>query len=293
MTTTDLLLQFVFSGLMVGSIYALIALGFTIVYTATEAINFAQGEFVMLGGMTAVALVGTGMPLLAAFAGSVLIVTLVGLLLERLTLAPLKNVSLTNLIIITIGGSIFLKGSAMLLWGKDAAALPSFSGDTPIRVFGASFLPQALWIIGTAMVVVVLVRTFFARTTTGQAMRAVAANRFAATLVGINVKAMTAYSFALAAAVGAVAGIIITPVALTQFDRGTMLGLKGFSAAVLGGMGSSPGAVVGGLLLGVLESLGGGFISSAYKDAIAFILLIIVLLVRPQGILGAPARRRA
>jgi branched-chain amino acid transport system permease protein len=283
LTTADLLLQFVFSGLMVGSIYALIALGFTIVYTATEAINFAQGEFVMLGGMTAVALFGAGLPLGVAFAGAVFIVTIIGLLLERLTLAPLRNVTLTNMIIITIGGSIFLKGSAMLLWGKDAASLPSFSGDTPFRVLGASFLPQALWIIGTAMVVVVLVRTFFARTTTGQAMRAVAANRFAATLVGINVKAMTAYSFALAAAVGAVAGIIITPVALTQFDRGTMLGLKGFSAAVLGGMGSSPGAVVGGLLL----------ISSAYKDAIAFILLIIVLLVRPQGILGAPARRRA
>ncbi len=293
MTKFDLLLQFVFSGLMVGSIYALIALGFTIVYTATEAINFAQGEFVMLGGMTCVALFGAGLPLGIAFAGAVFIVTLIGLALERLTLAPLKNVTLTNMIIITIGGSIFLKGSAMLMWGKDAAGLPSFSGDKPIRVLGASFLPQALWIIGTAMVVVILVRTFFARSRTGQAMRAVAANRFAATLVGINVKAMTAYSFALAAAVGAVAGIIITPVALTQFDRGTMLGLKGFSAAVLGGMGSSPGAVVGGLVLGVLESLGGGFISSAYKDAIAFILLIVVLLVRPQGLLGAPARRRA
>ena len=293
MSTGDLFLQFVFSGLMVGAIYALIALGFTIVYTATEAINFAQGEFVMLGGMTAVALFGAGLPLPAAFAGAVLIVTAIGLLLERLTLAPLRHVSLTNMIIITIGGSIFLKGSAMLFWGKDAAGLPSFSGDTPIRVLGASFLPQALWILGCAAVVVVLVRAFFERTTTGQAMRAVAANRYAATLVGINVKAMTAYSFALAAAVGAVAGIIITPVTLTQFDRGTLLGLKGFSAAILGGIGSGPGAVVGGMALGVLESLGGGFISSAYKDAIAFLLLIVMLLVRPQGLMGKLARRRA
>ena len=293
MSFGELFLQFALSGLMVGAIYALIALGFTIVYTATEAINFAQGEFVMLGGMTAVALYGAGLPLAVAFAGSVLIVTIIGLLLERLTLAPMRQVSITNMIIITIGGSIFLKGSAMLFWGKDAAGLPSFSGDTPIRLFGATLLPQALWILGTAAVVVVLVRAFFDYTITGQAMRAVAANRFAATLVGINVKAMTAYSFALAGAVGAVAGVIITPVALAQFDRGTLLGLKGFSAAILGGIGSSPGAVVGGLALGVLESLGGGFISSAYKDAIAFLLLIVMLLVRPQGLMGRLPRRRA
>ena len=293
MSVGELFVQFVLSGLMVGAIYALIALGFTIVYTATEAINFAQGEFVMLGGMTAVALYGAGLPLALAFAGSVLIVTVIALLLERLTLAPMRQVSITNMIIITIGGSIFLKGSAMLFWGKDAAGLPSFSGDTPIRVLGATFLPQALWILGSAAVVVVLVRAFFDYTITGQAMRAVAANRFAATLVGINVKVMTAYSFALAGAVGAVAGVIITPVALTQFDRGTLLGLKGFSAAILGGIGSSPGAVVGGLALGVLESLGGGFISSAYKDAIAFLLLIVMLLVRPQGLMGRLPRRRA
>ena len=289
----ELFVQFVLSGLMVGAIYALIALGFTIVYTATEAINFAQGEFVMLGGMTAVALFGAGLPLALAFVGAVLIVTVIALLLERLTLAPMRQVSITNMIIITIGGSIFLKGSAMLFWGKDAAGLPSFSGDTPIRVLGATLLPQALWILGTAAVVVVLVRLFFDYTVTGQAMRAVAANRYAATLVGINAKVMTAYSFALAGAVGAVAGVIITPVALTQFDRGTLLGLKGFSAAIFGGIGSSPGAVVGGLLLGVLESLGGGFISSAYKDAIAFLLLIVMLLVRPQGLMGRMPRRRA
>lgn len=293
MTAGELFFQFLFSGLMVGAIYALIALGFTIVYTATEAINFAQGEFVMLGGMTAVALYGAGLPLPLAFAGSVLIVTVIGLLLERLTIAPMRQVSVTNLIIITIGGSIFLKGSAMLFWGKDPASLPPFSGDVPINILGATLLPQALWILGTAAVVVLLVRVFFDYTLTGQAMRAVAANRYAATLVGINVKAMTAYSFALAGTVGAIAGVIITPVALTQFDRGTLLGLKGFSAAILGGIGSGPGAVVGGLLLGVLESLGGGFISSAYKDAIAFLLLIVMLLVRPQGLLGRVARRRA
>jgi branched-chain amino acid transport system permease protein len=293
MTFSDLFLQFVLSGVMVGSIYALIALGFTIVFNATEAINFAQGEFVMLGGMTAVALVRAGLPLVVACLGAIAIVTLIGLALERLTLAPLRQVSVTNLIIITIGGSILLKGSAMLTWGKDAASLPPFSGDSPIHVFGATILPQAVWIVGTTLVVVVATRLFFARTLVGMAMRAVAANRFAATLMGINIKAMVGCSFALAGAVGAVAGVIITPVALTQFDRGTILGLKGFSAAILGGLGSSPGAVLGGLLLGVLEAVGAGFISSGYKDAIAFLLLIAMLLVRPQGLLGARVTRKA
>ena len=293
MATSDLLLQFVLSGLMVGSIYALIALGFNMVFNATEAINFAQGEFVMLGGMTAVALVNAGCPLALACVGAIVSVTVIGLALERLTLAPLRHVSVTNLIIITIGGSIFLKGSAMLTWGKDAASLPSFSGEAPLRFFGATFLPQAVWILATTLVVVVAMRLFFARTLTGMAMRAVAANRFSATLVGINIKAMVACSFALAGAVGAVAGVIITPVALTAFDRGTILGLKGFSAAIVGGLGSSPGAVVGGLLLGVLESIGAGFVSSGYKDAIAFLLLIVMLLVRPQGLLGARVTRKA
>jgi branched-chain amino acid transport system permease protein len=293
MATSDLLLQFVLSGLMVGSIYALIALGFNTVFNATEAINFAQGEFVMLGGMTAVALANAGLPLVLACVGAVVVVTLVGLALERLTLAPLRHVSVTNLIIITIGGSIFLKGSAMLTWGKDAASLPSFSGETPIRVLGATFLPQAVWILATTLVVVAALRLFFARTLTGMAMRAVAANRFSATLMGIDIKAMVACSFAMAGAVGAVAGVIITPVALTAYDRGTMLGLKGFTAAIVGGLGSSPGGVVGGLLLGVLEAIGAGFVSSRYKDAIAFLLLIVMLLVRPQGILGARVARQA
>jgi branched-chain amino acid transport system permease protein len=293
MSAGEQFLQFLISGVMVGSIYALIALGFTMVFNATEAINFAQGEFVMLGGMAAVAIHGAGVPLVLACALAVAAVTLVGLLFERLTLAPLRRVSVVNMIIITIGGSILLKGGAMLVWGKDAASLPSFSGETPIRLLGATLLPQALWILGTTAVVVSAVRLFFERTVLGKAMRAAATNQFAATLAGIDVKRMVAASFALSAAVGAVAGIIITPVALTAFDRGTMLGLKGFSAAILGGIGSGPGAVLGGLLLGVLEAMGAGFVSSGYKDAIAFLLLIVMLLVRPQGLLGVAGARRA
>ncbi|HMN81203.1 MAG TPA: branched-chain amino acid ABC transporter permease [Burkholderiaceae bacterium] len=289
----ELLLQFLITGLTVGSIYALIALGFTIVYNATEAINFAQGEFVMLGGMTAVALNGTGLPMPLVFVGSVAFVTLVGLLMERLMLSPMRRPTVTNLIIVTIGASILLKGTAMLAWGKDGAVLPAFTGDTPIRFFGAVILPQALWIMASTLVVVLLVRTFFQKTAAGMAMRAAAANGFAASLVGINTKSMRAWSFALAAAVGSIAGILITPITLTQFDRGTMLGLKGFCAAIIGGLGNGPGAVAGGLLLGVLESLGAGYISSGYKDAIAFVLLILVLLLRPQGLLGTPPRRKA
>jgi branched-chain amino acid transport system permease protein len=289
----DQLLQFVLSGLMVGGIYALIALGFTIVFNATEAINFAQGAFVMLGGMVAVALYAAELPLIVACLGAVAIVTGVGLLFERLTLAPLRHVSVMNLIIITIGAFLFLEGAAMVVWGKDAFSLPPFSGEEPIRVLGASFLPQTLWILGTTAVVVILVRLFFDHTMLGRAMRAVAANRFAATLMGVNVKRMVACSFALAAGVGAVAGVIIAPIAFAQWDRGTMLGLKGFTAAIVGGLGSGPGAVVGGLLLGVLEALGAGFLSSGYKDAIALLLLIVMLLVRPEGLCGRRSAGRS
>lgn len=289
----DQFLQFVLSGLMVGGIYALIALGFTIVYNATEAINFAQGAFVMLGGMVAVALYRAELPLVVACVGAVAIVTVVGVLLERLTLAPLRHVSVMNLIIITIGAFLFLEGAAMVVWGKDAFSLPPFSGEEPIRILGASFLPQTLWILGTTAIVVILVRLFFDHTMLGRAMRAVAANRFAATLMGVDVKRMVACSFALAAGVGAVAGIIIAPIAFAQWDRGTMLGLKGFTAAIVGGLGSGPGAVVGGLLLGVLEALGAGFLSSGYKDAIALLLLIVMLLVRPQGLCGRRSTGRS
>ncbi|MBI3516855.1 MAG: branched-chain amino acid ABC transporter permease [Proteobacteria bacterium] len=279
-------LQFTFSGVTVGAIYALVALGFAIIYNASQIINFAQGEFVMLGGMATVVLAAAGLPLPVAIVGAVAIAVAVGLLLERGAVEPARHASVVTLIIITIGASIFLRGVAQVLFGKDFHRLPAFSGDAPIVVGGAMLLPQTLWVLGVTALVVVLLHGFFTRTLFGKAMLATAHNPLAAALVGIDTRRMLAVSFGLAAGLGAIAGILIAPITLTAYDVGIMLGLKGFAAAILGGLGSFPGAIVGGLLLGLAEALTAGYVSSAYKDAIAFVAILAVLFVRPSGLLS-------
>jgi len=282
------ILQLFFSGISVGSIYAMVAVGFNIIYNSTGIINFAQGEFVMLGGMTMISLVmGLGLPMPLAFPLAVAAVTVVGVLFERLCIHPLKRAKVLTLIIITVAGSIVLKGLAMFTWGKATLYLPHFSGEKPIAVLGASLLPQTLWILGIIGATVVLLLVFFRMTLVGKAMRACAANQTAASLVGINVKGIVMLSFALSAAIGAVAGTVIAPIALMDYNRGAMLGLKGFSSAVLGGLGNPMGALVAGLLIGVLESLGAGLVSSHYKDAIGLVVLLGVLFIRPSGLLGS------
>ena len=281
------IVQFLLTGITIGTIYGMVALGFNIIYNATGIINFAQGEFVMLGGMFMVWFTTVlKLPMLAAFALSVAAVTLIGALFERLAIYPLKRPSVLILIMITLAGSIIMKGSAMLFWGKETYTLPHFSGEEPFYLFGATILPQTLWIIGIMLLVVIILAGFFNFTMLGKAMRACAVNPTAASLVGISVKKMVLLSFALSAALGAIAGIIITPVALIEYDRGAILALKGFAAAVLGGLGNGVGAVVAGLLIGILESLGAGLISSGYKDAIALLVLLLVLFVKPSGIFG-------
>ena len=287
------LLQFLFSGLMVGAIYGLVALGLNIVFNATGAVNFAQGEFAMLGGMLSSALLtATGLPLPVVIVLAVAAVTAVGVLLDRLAINPARGADVLNLIIITIGASILLKGAVMVTLGKNAAGLPAFTGDRPIWLLGAAILPQALWIVGGALLIVLALHLFFARTLVGKAMQAVAIDREAARLVGIDVGRMVMLSFALGAAVGAVAGIVITPMTLTIYDAGTMLGLKGFAAAVAGGLGNTFGGIAGGILLGLLEALGGGLIASELKDVLAFVLLLFLLFFRPRGLLGQAESER-
>jgi branched-chain amino acid transport system permease protein len=288
------LLQFVFAGLTVGAIYGLVAVGLNIIFNATGAVNFAQGEFAMLGGMLGAALLGaTGLPLPVVIALTVAAVTAIGVLLERLAINPVPlGADVLNLIIITIGASIFLKGAVMVTLGKNAAGLPAFTGEHPLRVLGATILPQALWILGVALAIMALLQLFFSRTLVGKAMQAVAIDPEAARLCGIKVGRMVMLSFALGAAVGAVAGIIITPVTLTIYDAGTMLGLKGFAAAVAGGLGNTFGGIAGGLLLGLLEALGGGLIASEFKDVLAFLLLLLLLFFRPRGLLGRAESER-
>ncbi|GBC61679.1 branched-chain amino acid ABC transporter permea se [Desulfonema ishimotonii] len=289
---TDLL-QFIFMGLQRGSIYALAAMGFNMIYNATGIINFAQGEFVVLGGLMMVTLTMTvQLSIPFAFLLTVLFVTVIGVLMERLTINPVKDPDVLRLIIITIAVSILLKGAAMCIWGKESHYMRHFSGDTPIDILGATVLPQTLWIIGILIVVVVAFVLFFNCTMTGKCMRACAINRDAARLAGISDRNMVMLSFALSAGIGAVAGIIVTPVIQMDYGRGVLIALKGFGAAVIGGLGNSIGAVVAGLLFGLVEAIGAGYISSHYMDAIALTLLLAVLFVRPSGIFGSSEASR-
>jgi branched-chain amino acid transport system permease protein len=285
-------LQFVFSGLTVGAVYALVALGFTLIYNASDVINFAQGEFVMLGGMTTVFLGLAGVPLPLAACLAIVITVAVGLALHRFAVEPARGSGAVVLIIITIGASIFLRGAAQVIFDKRFHSLPSFIGGDPIRIAGAAILPQSLVVLAGAVVIVVLLWAFIERTLIGKAMVATAANEVAARLVGIDTRGVVGLSFAISAAIGAVAGILITPITLTSYDVGTLLALKGFAAAMLGGIGSAVGAVIGGLLLGLLEAFAAGYVSSQYKDAVAFLVILIVLLAMPRGLFGrAPVER--
>src|SRR5215207_1587055 len=276
-------LQFLISGLTVGAVYALVALGFTLIYNASGVVNFAQGEFVMLGGMVTVFASAAGMPLPLAALTAIAAATVIGLLLHRLAIEPARGASAVTLIIITIGASILLRGTAQILFDKQFHKLPSFSGDTPVNLFGAAVQPQSFWVLGGTAVIVLLLYAFLERTVLGKAVLATAANRLAARLVGINTATVMALAFGGSAAIGAIAGILITPITLTSYDVGTLLALKGFAAAMLGGMGNPLGAVIGGLLDGLLESFSAGYLSSTYKDAFAFLVILIVLFAAPNG----------
>lgn len=280
------LLQFLVSGLTVGAVYALVALGFTLIHNASDVVNFAQGEFVMLGGMVTVFAAAAGLALPLAALLAIAVAVLVGLALHRLAIEPARGASAVTLIIITIGASIFLRGVAQIVFDKRFHQLPGFSGNDPIMVLGAAILPQSFWVLGGALLVFAGLFLFLERTLMGKAVLATAANRLAARLVGVDTSCVLALSFGLSAAIGAFAGILITPITLTSFDVGTLLALKGFAAAMLGGMGSPLGAVIGGLLLGLLEALGAGYVSSAYKDAVAFLVILAVLFAMPQGLFG-------
>jgi len=279
--------QYVISGVTIGAIYALVALGFNIIHNATGIVNFVQCEFVTLGGMMMYTYYSIlRIPLFISFFLSVATVTSLGALIERGPIRMAKSKAILVLIFITIGLSATIRGTALLVWGPDNVPIPSFSGEKVIRILGAAILPQHLWIFALTIGVVIFLQYFFHWTLIGKAMRAVAVNRRAASLVGISVNRMVLLSFAMSGGMGAVGGMIIAPITTTSYDTGIMLALKGFSAAILGGYGNSTGAIIGGLVLGVLESLGAGLISSKFKNAFAFFILLLVLFFKPTGLLG-------
>jgi branched-chain amino acid transport system permease protein len=265
-------------------------MGFNIIFNSTGIINFAQGEFCMFGGLFAFTFAVTmGLPLPLAIILALVATALVGGMMERLLVYPLRNASIITAVIATIGASIFFKSLGRIFWPKEAYKVPEFTSGN-LSIPGATVSRQFLWVLGLTVVSVLLVYVFFNHTRAGKAMRACSVNRQAASLVGINVSRMSLYAFLLAATLGGIAGLINAPYA--SYGIGLYLGIKGFTAAVVGGLGNTFGAVTGGLTLGLLEELIPGFltvvlgVSTGYKDAIAALLLIAVLLLRPQGLLG-------
>ena len=282
-----LFVQYALSGITVGSIYAIVAIGFNIIYCTTGIINFAQGEFVIVGAMTAISL-SKVVPLPVAILGAVLITTILGGLVERVFIRPVRNASVLRLIVITIGLSILMREAMLHFWDEKVRSLPYFTGTvaSSVTILDAHISPQALWVLGVSAVIVAALTLFFRYTTTGQAMRACADDRMAARLCGINDRRMVTLSFMLSAAIAALAGCVISPVTQTQYDMGAPLAIKGFTVAILGGLGNSMGAVAAGLFMGLLEAFVVSQFAAAYKEVVALVVLLLILVFRPSGLFG-------
>lgn len=278
-------LQFLFSGLTIGSVYALVGIGFNIIYNSTSIINLAQGEFVVIGGLMMWFFSEyLHLPFFLSVACTLGTAAVIGLLMERLTIRPLKNPDLLLMIVVTIAVSIVLRGILMFSFGKEPYVYPAFTEGDPLRVHGAVIQQQTLWVIGITGLCIIGLFAFFRKTIVGKAMRACAVNPSAARLVGVNVSRMIMLSFVLSAVVGAIGGMAITPISLMEYDKGPMLAVKGFCAAIMGGLGSNRGAVIGGLIIGILESMTAGYIHSGLKDGVALVILLLILFFRPAGL---------
>lgn len=280
-----IVLQYLFSGITVGSIYAIVAIGFNIIYNATGIINFSQGEFVMLGGMIAYSF-SAFLPLPLAITIAVVITAFIGSIIELVFIRWLKKPTVLQMIVITIGLSILIREIALRIWDEQVRALPFFTGNesSSINIAGANISPQVLWVVGVTALIVLTLMIFFRYTLIGKAMRACSENRSAASLCGVNTDIMVNLSFALSAAIGAIAGAVVSPLTQTHYEMGADLAIKGFTVAILGGLGNSFAAVIAGLLLGVIEAFSVSVFPSAYQDVIAIAVLLVILVIRPQGL---------
>jgi branched-chain amino acid transport system permease protein len=283
----ELILQYILSGITSGSIYAIVAIGFNIIYNTTGIINFAQGEFVMCGAMLAITLANF-MPLPVAITVAVIITALLGALIELVFFRWLKNAGVLRMIIITVGLSILIREASLHIWDEKVRSLRYFTGNeiSSVSIFGAHISPQVFWVLGTCAAMVIFLTLFFKYSLTGRSMRACSANRVATLLCGINAKNMVTFSFMLSAAIGALAGCVISPLTQTSYDCGTPLAIKGFTVAILGGLGNSSAAVAAGLLLGIIEAFSISVLPSAYKDVIAITILLGILFFKPSGLFG-------
>jgi branched-chain amino acid transport system permease protein len=281
------IVQYCFAGITVGSIYAIVGIGFNIIYNTTGIINFAQGEFLIVGAMTAISL-SQFVPMPVAIGLAIGITILLGGLVEMTFIRQVRNASVLRLIIITIGISILIREAMLYIWDEKVRSLPYFTGTdvSTVTILGAHISPQVLWVLGVCAVIVLGLTFFFKYTLTGRAMRACADDRMAARLCGINDRWMVTLSFMLSAGIGAIAGCIISPITQTQYDMGAPLAIKGFTAAILGGLGNSMAAVAAGLFLGLMEAFMVSQFDVAYKEAVSIVILLLILVFRPSGIFG-------
>ena len=289
---TDLL-QLVLSGMATGSIYALAALGFTLLWQASGTINFAQGEFVMLPAFTMLGFMSVGLPLWAGFVLTcVLAVVVLGWAFKRGIADPLLRFGLMPVVVATIGLAIAMRNGVRAGYSAEAHPFPSLFPDKLFNVAGVTVTLVDLGTLVMALVLVLGTQAFLAKTVTGRAMQAVAQNTDSATVLGINVPRMVFYTFAINALLACAAALLVTPTYLAKFDMGEPLGTKAFFAAIIGGFNNSRGALLGGLIVGVAENLASAYISPAYKDAVALVVFMLVILFKPQGLLGVKEERK-
>jgi branched-chain amino acid transport system permease protein len=288
LNTFSLYFQFIVSGLTMGAIYAMVGIGFSFIYRVTKVLNFAQGEFLMLGGMVAISMTSFfGSSLALALIVGILAVTMTGLLFHLGAIRVLGKAEPVRMILITIAGSMFLQGLAYLIWGTDDYALSPFLKAGTINLFGAAINSQVFPVFGAAIGITFILKFFFGNTIWGKASTSCAESREASMLLGINVDRMGMLSFAMSAGIGAVGGILIAPISLMQYQKGVPLAIKGIAGAVIGGLGNIWGALLGGLIMGLAEALSAGVIASYMTDVVVFVILMLVLFIKPEGLLKA------
>ena len=283
--------QYVLAGLQVGAIYALVAAGFVLIYQVTGVINIAQGEFTMIGAMTAASLASGGMPRARAAVLAVLAAAAIGAVVYVVAVRPARGATAVTMLFITLGADVALRGLGLFVWGTNPYSLDAFTGGTAIHVLGGVLAPQAIWVLATDVVVFAALYAFFRHTYVGTAVRAAVANPPIASTFGIPLRTFAFWSFVAAAAIGGLGGVVIAPITSATYDMGLTFGLAGFVAAILGGLESLPGALLGGFVLGIVEKLAGGILSTGWEQGIGFLILVLALVLRPQGLLGRAARR--
>jgi branched-chain amino acid transport system permease protein len=296
--TSSFVLQLLFAGLTMGSVYALVAIAYNIIFSTTHIINFATGEFVMLGALITLSFVtGMNFPTLIAIPIAMILVAIVGVIVERIAYRPVQGVKVAGhsiaWIITTLAFSIILQNVAMLIWGKEFLPVPPPFGSSTISFMGAAIDTNQLYIFLAALILALLIEILLHKTYIGMMIKATSVNRRAAEYMGIRTTFVIALSFAISGGVSAVAGILVSPLTFASSTMGLLIGLKGFAVAIMGGLGSGRGAILAGLILGICEVFAGSFISPGYRDIVAFVLLIAVLALKPDGLFGEAIQEKA